>query len=290
MRLLCYFSLAMSLISFWIKKSVLFWGSFLILAVALALAAKIITPIALIPITILFLCQFGLSQNVFLSPSKICKGMRFILFGIIVIVSLALAFHFLPGFNNWKIAESVHISPNAPAYSLYFNFDKPFIGLFVLAFALPVIQSKKALFKMLKITIPLACIGTFIMISLSLALRMIQWDPKMPAVFAPWIFSNFVFVCIPEECFFRGFIQRELYHWFGRTTLAAVGAIALSSLFFALLHLIWVGNYGFLCLVFVASCIYGILYQWTNAIESSILCHFLFNLTHFLLFTYPVLA
>ena len=216
--------------------------------------------------------------------------MRYILFGIIVIVSLALAFHFLPGFNNWKIAEPTHISSNAPAYSLYFNFDKPFIGLFVLAFGLPLIQSKNAFFKMLKITVPCALIGTCVMIALSLALGMIRWDPKMPVLFVPWIFSNFLFVCIPEECFFRGFIQRELYHWFGRTTLAAVGAIAVSSLFFALLHLIWVGNYGFLCLVFVASCIYGTLYQWTRAIESSILCHFLFNITHFLLFTYPVLA
>jgi hypothetical protein len=55
------------------------------------------------------------------------------------------------------------------------------------------------------------------------------------------------------------------------------------------LHLIWVGSVPFLCLIFVASLIFGTLYQVTQCIESSIIGHYLLNVTHFLLFTYPAL-
>ncbi|NGX47119.1 MAG: hypothetical protein K1000chlam3_00488, partial [Chlamydiae bacterium] len=56
---------------------------------------------------------------------------------------------------------------------------------------------------------------------------------------------------------------------------------------FAALHYIWVPNIPFLTLVFVAGIIYGSIFQFTRALEASILCHWLFNITHFLLFTYP---
>jgi membrane protease YdiL (CAAX protease family) len=98
-----------------------------------------------------------------------------------------------------------------------------------------------------------------------------------------------IFVSIPEEAFFRGFIQRELYQWFGSNPLAASGSILITSAFFTLLHLIWVANLPFLGLVFIASLIYGTIYQVTKSIESSILCHFGLNVIHFFFFTYPAL-
>ena len=257
-------------------------GLFLIIAILLAFDTGIITAMALIPIGILFVCQEFLTRDIY-------KPLRFILFGIVVIVSLALAFHFLPGFNNWNLVSGLQLSPDALPYSLYFNFDKPFIGIFVLALSLPLINSKKQLFKMLTFTLPATALGIIVMTLISLKIGMIAWDPKLPVIFFPWLIGNLLFVSIPEEAFFRGFIQRELYLWFGKTTGAAVGSVVITSFFFVLLHLIWVGSFPFLCLVFIASLIYGTLYQVTQAIESSMICHFLFNVTHFLLFTYPAL-
>ncbi|NGX48407.1 MAG: hypothetical protein K1000chlam3_01800, partial [Chlamydiae bacterium] len=47
---LAFFALAMTILSLWVKRSPWIWGSFLVLAFALAFMAKIITPIALAPI------------------------------------------------------------------------------------------------------------------------------------------------------------------------------------------------------------------------------------------------
>ncbi len=279
---LCFFSLAMSILSLWIRKTPILWGTFLVIAIILAWQAHVITSIALIPIGILFFCQLCLKGNIY-------KPLRYILFGIIVIVSLALAFHFLPGFNNWSLVKDMKLSPDALPYSLYLNFDKPFMGIFVLAFSLPLLTTKEKWGQMLKITLPATILGIIVLCFIALQINMIRWDPKLPLIFFPWIIANLLFVSIPEEAFFRGFIQREIYLWFGKTTLSAIGSIAITSLFFVLLHLIWVGSFPFLCLVFVASLIYGTLYQITQSIESSILCHFLFNVTHFLLFSYPAL-
>jgi uncharacterized protein len=280
--LLAYLSLALATISLWIKKTAWLWGAFLLIAFVLAFQSDIITPLALLPIGILFVCQKFLTRDIY-------RPLRFILFGIVMIVSLALSFHFLPGFHNWKIASDMQLSPGALPYTLFLNFDKPFSGFFVLALSLPLIQTRKQLTRMLAITLPATVIGILIMVVISLQIGMIAWDPKLPAIIIPWLFANLLFVSLPEEAFFRGFIQRELYQWFGKTKTSAVGSVLITSFFFVLLHLIWVGNFFFLCLVFIASVIYGTLYQMTKTIESSILCHFLFNVTHFLLFSYPAL-
>lgn len=280
--LFAFLSLAMATLSLWIKKTAWLWGAFFLIALVLAFQSGIITLIALIPIAILFVCQELLTRDIY-------KPWRFILFGIVVITGLGLSFHFLPGFLNWKIVANMQLSPDALPYSFYFNFDKPCSGFFVLALSLPLIQTKNQLKKMVAITLPVTLIGILLLIILSLYVGMIAWDPKLPPILIAWLFTNLLFVSIPEEAFFRGFIQKELYHWFGKTKAAAVGSVLITSFFFVLLHLIWVGNFYFLCLVFIASVIYGTLYQMTKTIESSILCHYLFNVTHFLLFSYPAL-
>jgi uncharacterized protein len=319
---ICFFSFAMSFISLWIRKTTWMWGSFLFIAYILAFEAKIVTWMSLIPVLILFFCHYlfkkgllkeplakfnanGKSMIVEESPPRQgapkgdsmlalnfaigSKSARFLLICIAIGVSLALAFHFLPGFNNWKVASNLCISPGAYPYSLWFNFDKPFIGLFALAFSIPLISSKTELFRVLKMSIPMSIVGILVMVAISLYFNLVKWDPKIPIIIFVWFFDNLIFVSIPEEAFFRGFIQRELYFWFGKTPVAGLGSIFVTSIFFTLLHLIWVANLSFLCFVFVASMIYGAIYQVTQSIEASILCHFGLNLVHFLLFTYPAL-
>jgi membrane protease YdiL (CAAX protease family) len=280
---LCFFSFAMSFISLWIKKTAWLWATFLGIAIILAWESHVISYMALIPISVLFFCQYCLTR-------EIAKPIRLILFGIVVIVSLALGFHFLPGFNNWKLVSQAQLCPNALPYSLFLNFDKPFMGIFTLALSVPLLSTAAQWRKMLKITLPSTLLGILVMAGIALKIGMIAWCPKITWIFFPWMIINLIFVSIPEEAFFRGFIQRELYLWFGKTPLSAIGSVVITSFFFVLLHLIWVGSYSFLSLVFIASVIYGALYQWTQAIESSIFCHYLFNVTHFLLFTYPALS
>ncbi|MGC1878474.1 MAG: type II CAAX endopeptidase family protein [Rhabdochlamydiaceae bacterium] len=279
---LCFFAFAMSFISLWVRRSAWLWGSFLFIAYILAFQTKIATWISLIPVLILFFCHYFLKND-------LPKSTRFLLFCIATAISLALAFHFLPGFRNWEIASHLCLSPGAYPYSLWFNFDKPFIGLFVIALGLPLISSKGELFRVLKVSIPLAIIGILILMGISLHFNLVKWDPKIPVITFVWLFDNLIFVAIPEEAFFRGFLQRELYRWFGKNPMSALGSIFVTSLFFTLFHLIWVANLPFLCLVFIASVIYGTIYQATQSIEASILSHFSLNVIHFLFFTYPSL-
>jgi membrane protease YdiL (CAAX protease family) len=279
---LCFFAFAMSFISLWIRKNVWMWGSFLFIAYILAFKAKIATEISLIPVLILLFCHYFLKTD----PSK---SARFLLFCIAMGISLALSFHFLPGFHNWKIVSNLCISLGAYPYSLWFNFDKPFIGLFVLAFSIPLISSKSELLRVLKVSIPMSIVGILVIMAISLYFDLVKWDPKISLIIFIWLIENLIFVSIPEEAFFRGFIQRELYLWFAKTPASGLSSIFITSIFFTLLHLIWVANLSFLCLVFIASVIYGTIYQVTQSIEASILCHFGLNVIHFIFFTYPAL-
>lgn len=279
---LCFFAFAMSFLSLWVRKTAWLWASFLLIAYFLAFQAKIATSLSLVPVLILLCCHYFLSK-------QINKGARYLLFGTALLISLGLAFHFFPGFHNWNIASNLHISPGAHPYNLWLNFDKPFIGIFVLACSIPLITLGSQFWKMLKVAIPLSIAGILIMMAISLHFGMVKWDPKIPLISMIWLIDNLIFVSIPEEAFFRGFIQRELYDWFGKTTTAAIASIFVTSLCFTLLHLIWVADLAFLGLVFIASIIYGSIYQITNSIEASILCHFGLNATHFFLFTYPAL-
>jgi len=123
---------------------------------------------------------------------------------------------------------------------------------------------------------------------LALHLNLIEIDLKLPHITGVWLVANLFLVAIPEEAFFRGFIQREINlalttKWSGPFSVIA------TSLLFALLHFAFVNDLAFVSLTFIASLIYGSVYQITRSIESSILCHYLFNVVHFFCFTYPAL-
>jgi membrane protease YdiL (CAAX protease family) len=279
---LCFFAFAMSFLSLWARKTAWLWGSFLLIAYVLAFQAHIADGLSLLPVLILFLCHYFMKDN-------LSKRPRFIFWGIATLISFALAFHFFPGFHNWQLASNLKLSPEAYPYSLWLNFDKPFIGLFVLVFSLPLITSASQWTQILKVSIPFSVLGILIMMGISLYFGLVKWDPKVPVISVLWLIDNLIFVCIPEEAFFRGFLQKEFFYWLGGSQLAALGSILITAIFFSLLHLLWVANLPLICLVFVASVIYGTIYQWTQAIESSIICHFCLNVTHFFLFTYPAL-
>lgn len=282
--LLVFFLLILSVASLWIRKTVWLWGSLFILSYLLAFQTKIATPLSIIPVLLLAAGHWTLSRQV-TGPS------RFILVSLITLLSFALWMHLVPGFHNWELLHKVRLSPDAVPYSLWLNFDKPLTGLFPLAFAIPLITTKGSLKKWAKIAIPLSILGVIIMIALSLSTDIVKWDPKLPPFTLVWLIENLLLVSLIEEAFLRGFLQRELCTAFGGVGWKAnVGAVVATALIFALLHIAFVNTISFLCLAFVAGLIYGGIYQYTKAIESSIFCHFLLNVTHLFLFTYPAVA
>lgn len=281
---LAFFALMMAIISFWINKSTWIWGGFLILAISLAFFAQLIKPIALAPIGALFILHGILRTGV--------DGLaRLLLVLMAIAISIGLWVHFFPGFKPVVLADKVSLGPHSSPFTLSMQFDKPFVGFFILAFSLPLIQNLGAFRQLLKTAIPLTLVGMAILAGLSLYTGMIAWEPKFPNLF--WLFApiNLLFAAIPEEAFMRGFVQRETFKFMGGGgALAQVFSVLLTALFFAVLHWGWASSIPFLGLVFVAGVIYGTIYQITQSIEASILCHFLFNIAHFTLFTYPSLS
>ncbi len=275
---LCFFSLGMSFVSLWVKKTPWLWGSFLLIGYILAFQTNTVNWLSAIPLCTLLLCHYGIHCNIH-------KGARFLLVGIATAISYALIFHLLPGFHNWQIAAEETISTGSAPVSLWLNFDKPWIGIFILGWSLPLISSQVQLSRMLKLAIPMSLAGILILLLLSFHLGALQWDPKIPIFIFVWILNNLIFVVIPEEAFFRGFLQREVNMWFGETALSGCASVIVSSLFFTLAHLRWVADLPLLAITLVAGIIYGTIYQTTKSIEASILCHFGVDLTRLLLLT-----
>ncbi|MES2122308.1 MAG: type II CAAX endopeptidase family protein [Chlamydiota bacterium] len=275
---LCFFSLGMSFVSLWVKKTPWLWGSFLFISYILAFQTNTVNWLSAIPLFTLLICHYSIHCDIH-------KGARFLLVGIATAVSYALIFHLLPGFHNWKIASEETISASFAPVSLWLSYDKPWIGIFILGLSLPLISSRVQLIRMLKLAIPLSLIGILLLMLLSLYLGALQWDPKIPIFIFVWLLNNLILVVIPEEAFFRGFLQREVNMWFGGTAFSGCCSVVASSLFFTLAHLGWVADLPLLATTITAGIIYGTIYHTTKSIEASILCHFGVNLTRLLFFT-----
>jgi membrane protease YdiL (CAAX protease family) len=214
-------------------------------------------------------------------------SIRFLLFSSSLFICISLFLHFLPGFANWKVASNLIISKHSYPLNLWLDFDKPFIGLFAMAYLLPLIDSRRELWDLIKKVLPVLVLMSIALVAISYYLKIIVFEPKLPSVFGIWIIQNLILVSIPEEVFFRGFLQQELEKLFGAKLFGTGCAIIITSILFALLHIGWSPNFSAIALGFCASLFYGAIYRWTQAIEASIFCRFSFSTIHFLFFSYP---
>jgi membrane protease YdiL (CAAX protease family) len=96
------------------------------------------------------------------------------------------------------------------------------------------------------------------------------------------IFSYFLLeagtVAIPEEFFFRGYIQGVIYD---KTKFSWVFSIFYSATLFAMLHVATTGNFNRL-IVFLPALLFGWMRYKTGNIAASVVCHSLCNVTHYL--------
>lgn len=277
---LAFTALMLAFLSLWIHRSPWLWGSFLTVSFIFAFLGKLIDFKVFVALALL--CGAHL-----ILTAKLHGISRLVTILIAFFISVALMGHFFPGFHNWKIAENIQISKNAYPYSLYLNFDKPFIGFFPLAFSIPLLSRMHLRSVALK-TIALTALSVIVLMIVALYLHLVDIDLKLPHISAVWLVANLFFVAIPEEAFFRGFLQRELTEYLNTKWAAPLSIIAV-SLLFALLHFIFIRDLSYLSLAFIASLVYGTIYQVTRSIESSIFCHYLFNVVHFFCFTYPAI-
>ena len=205
-------------------------------------------------------------------------------------IFLGFSFHVLPGFNNWKIIDNVVFSTNSIPYIMYLNIEKPIYIFLFLYFHKQVPITSYNWSRIIK--------GTFIgfLISFILLLlgnswfKLVTWDPKLisyPIIFL-WSIRMILDTALGEEIFFRGYLQNHLTDILPNYKLTPWIACLVASLLFGARHL--PGGIPISIMAGLAGIGYGIAYLKTRKIETSTLTHFIINLIHFLLFSYPMLA
>lgn len=263
LQFLAFFALLMTFVSLWIHRSPWLWLSFLTIAYILALQSGVAKPFSLVPVGTLLLIHVMLRRN-------LPESSKWILILSAILISLGLLFHWIPGFSNYWDATG----------HFWINFDTPFIGLFILALQLPLIRSSNEAFNLSFKVIPLTGLAIALLLFLGDYVGLIRWEFNWQPHFSLRLITTLFFIIIPQEAFFRGFIQREAFKWIGNSFKGHICSVLISSIAFTLCNVYWIAGLEPLGFIFLAGLIYGSLYQYTQAIESSISCSFAITFLH----------
>jgi uncharacterized protein len=261
--------------------------AWLAVALAHASAAGIVAPVA-----ILWSVALGvLAHRYWQGTEAPWSATRAATTFVVVVASLALMAHVVPGFSNVLVVRDAVLSPGAVPFTLFLNFDKAQIGLFLLAFGPPLLTSRAEWLTMLAGMLPRLMVVIAAAMAVALSMGQIGLDFKVPDIFPIWAWANLLFTCTAEEALFRGVVQRELQgpaFQSSTTTSRGLAGLAIASALFGVAHL--AGGPSAVVLATIAGAGYGAIYWRTGRIEASILAHFLLNATHILAFTYPARA
>lgn len=280
----CYGFLYLAVLLLWLpdKNQIPNWFVALLISIVLGLVSYQLELIAIIPIIVLALATYYSQSGKLLILMRVMAGI------VVLVLSVGLAAHKFPGFHNLNVLDHVYISRDAIPFTLYLNFDKTVVGIFILGFGYQLITSEKEwllLFKQIAMKAPIVIL---VVIVTAFILGFVRYDPKIPGSIFIWAITNLLFVCMAEEAFFRGFIQKNLSAIMKKFRYGDYLAILAAAILFGLVH--YAGGTMYVILATVAGIGYGWVYLTTKRIEGSILTHFGLNLTHFLFFTYPALA
>jgi len=214
---------------------------------------------------------------------------------IFYIFLIPILLHILPGFHNIIILNKVTLSQYSAPFTMYMNFDKLYIiSLMVIAFYDKRTDGRISYHTVLRYIIndivKILPIAILVLLGLAYVLGFIQFDPKFNfKVLILWITNNLLVVCLGEEILFRSLLMKDISYALQKYTKlreksSILLMISLSSLIFGLSHM---PNIPFALLACFAGIFYAIAYIKNNRIESAILLHFIVNLIHITLFTYP---
>jgi CAAX protease family protein len=283
-----YGLLTLAIIALWIPSQVSslpkglgLWIIPLIVSLGIGLSAGFVHLPALLPITILGLACYLFSVRAGSGAIRALAG------AVIVLLSIGLLAHIVPGFSNFKVISDAILSTGGIAYTKYLNFDKALVGLFILAFCHPLLTTKEQWVAMLRTAVPVAFAVICVVLLLSLMMGYVRWELKFPPQFYVWAWANLFFTCVAEEALFRGFLQRHFHGSLKGIRYGGILALVAASVLFGVAH--YAGGVSYIVLATVAGLGYGWIYQRTNSIEASILTHFTLNAAHFVFFTYPAL-
>ncbi|MEZ4742929.1 MAG: CPBP family intramembrane glutamic endopeptidase [Bdellovibrionota bacterium] len=202
-------------------------------------------------------------------------------------MALTLFAHSLPWVENLKVINAVRFSDNTLPFTMYLNFDKPFVAVIIFA----IMGYGTANFHIVNVLkwssiTMISCIVT--LIGLAFSIGYINYDPKLPSETIIWTLNNLFLVCTAEEAFFRRYLQNGISILLQKFNRSSQISILLTSILFGLAHI--KGGLEYILISTVAGIFYGYAYNKTQRVEAAIIVHFGLNATHFFLFSYPALS
>jgi uncharacterized protein len=261
-QFLPFLFLAASFATFWIHKDPKGWGIFLLLSIGSGFVEGNVHVVGICFILVLF----GLWI-------LYAKKTHLVLFLLLVVLSACFKMKLIPGFQPLVFS---------PKFSM--DLSVPIIGLFPL-FLVPLAANRKDWISAFN-GLLWGCLGIAILAVLATMGEVAHWCFKMPTFAPERIFNNLFLVAVPEEAFYRGFLQRTLCRYFGNIRFGRGLALGITTVLFTAAHVFWSPDLSILAFVFLAGLLYGGVYLISNRIESAILTHFLLNLIHMVFFTY----
>jgi membrane protease YdiL (CAAX protease family) len=245
----------------------------------LALTYGYLTAQAIIAIILLLLAGFAVRQNRF-------RYGPYLGHALFILLALALALHWWPGFHNARMIDQERFTENAVPFSMYLNLDKPLIGFWLLLVC-PWIIGRHSLLQAIKAGALTLSLTALVTLGGAWLLGIVEWSPKWPPQAWLWINNNLLLVTVVEEALFRGYLQGGLSQRFQHLPYGEHLALLIASLLFGLAH--WGAGWEWVLLATLAGVGYGLAYRF-GGLAAAIATHFGLNLLHFGLFTYPMMA
>ncbi|MBM2653924.1 CPBP family intramembrane glutamic endopeptidase [Burkholderia diffusa] len=249
------------------------------LGYAAALAFGKLEPIVLAPIALLVAAAWGVAPG---RPFAVRIGAHV----VFAALAIALTLHLIPGFHNPRVIAPTRFTPDAVPFTMYLNFDKPLVGLWLL-WALPWTAPDVPPARALRTGAVAAVATAAACLAGALAFGMVGWAPKWPASGWMWLVNNVLLVTLAEEALFRGYVQGGLTRVLGRFGWGPWAALAIGAVLFGAAHA--AGGWPWIVLGTVAGFGYGLAWR-RGGLLASALAHAGLNAIHFGLFTYPMLA
>lgn len=276
---LAYLLLVITIISCWILPKYYIFAPIYVVAYACAFAGGVVSTISLLPLSVIIVCLLCLK----LSPKRF---FHFFAGMIVAVIGTGMMVHMVKGFDNLLVLKAVQFGDSAIPINMYLNFDKASLAILLLGLHIPLIQEKEKWKHVILIAIPWIAFSAIVLFLFSKAIDLVHIDIKIPKESLYFIVINLFFMVIPQEAFFRGFLQNEIIKCLSNKA-APILAILCVSLLFGFIHFFFVPNIYYILGVMIASLLYGTIYYFSESIESCIITHFSVNLIHFFFFTYP---
>lgn len=244
-------------------------------ALICALPGKIIAPVALLWVLLALLFFYFLHKKPRLQPW---------LLTLLAIYLFALGLGVLPGFTRTTLIDPALLGAGQVPYGLRMGLAKPIAGLLILAWLAPRCANLRELFLVFRswqlwfLPVLLVLLSVWAL-GLAIDIKYVWWTPL-------FILVNAFLTALPEEAFFRTFLQQPIQTRFGK----AWWIIPLMGLLFACAHMVptSLGVWRFFVAIWLAGMAYAWSFRQAGRIEAAWLTHVSVNALHFVFLTYPM--